>query len=95
MKPMYDRYTDKEPIGVYSFLYDFGINFYEPDEIDKYKENCDFICCYTNSKHKWNFRKHKVYYMPSGRPFIKKGNHRIYLDNVIRRIEIRKNGKLF
>jgi len=79
---MYKKYANQKPIAVTHISNTLGVRIYEPDESDKY--NCDFICSWYNGENEWGFHRHNVHYSISGRPFIRKGSLRIYLDEVIR-----------
>jgi hypothetical protein len=83
---MHKRYENITPIGSMAFCNTFGVLIYEPDEIDKYKDNCELIAAWANvaSGDVYGFHKHKIHYSTSGRPFIRKGSLRIYLDEVMR-----------
>ena len=84
-KPMCERYKNAEPIGSMSICNTFCILAYEPDEVDKYKEDCGLICAWSNCCGSvWGFHKHKIHYSTTGRAFIRKGSLRIYLDEVMR-----------
>lgn len=84
-KPLYKRYAYISPIGYKVYTAYFGILFFQPIGDDKYIENCDFVCCYTNNSERYGFHRHKIHYLPSGRAYISKGNQRIYLDEILRR----------
>lgn len=80
---MYKRYENATPVGTMHLSNCFGIALFEPDEIDKY--DCDFVGAWWDcDKGYTGFHKHKVHYSTAGRPFIRKGSLRIYLDNVMR-----------
>ena len=82
-RTLYDRYINEIPIAGYQFTNHFGMLFYKPLDIDK-ELDCDFICCFWSSNEKFfNFHKHKIQFLPSGRAFIRKGGIRVYLDEVI------------
>lgn len=85
VEPMYKRYQNKQPIGVYTLCNTVGVLFFEPDENDKYNDNCDVIAAYA-SETRWGFHRHKIHYNSTGRAYIRKGSYRIYLDEVIRYI---------
>ena len=82
--PMHKRYENIKPVGSKHFTNTFGVLFYEPDEVDKYKENCDYITALHNGEYAYNFHKNMVHYTTSGRAYIRKGSLRIYLDEVMK-----------
>lgn len=81
---MYKRYADKKPMGAIALCSTFGVQVYEPDEVDKYKEGCELVASWHNGEHEWGFHKHQIHYSTAGRAFIRKGSLRIYLDEVMR-----------
>lgn len=81
---MYSRYESKTPIGVMAFTNCFGVAIYEPEEEDRYKDNCDLIAAWTSTDSLTGFHKHKIHYTENGRSYIRKGSLRIYLDEVMR-----------
>lgn len=82
---MYKRYEGIKPIGVKTLCNVFGVAFFAPDEIDKYKEGCEIVAAYYGvSTGYTGFHKHMIFTTLSGRDFIRKGNMRIYLDEVVR-----------
>lgn len=81
MLPMYKRYADCKPVGTAYISGTFGLIVYEPDENDKF--DCDFICSWHNGETEWGHHKHKIH-LNNGRPFIRKGNLRIYMDEIMR-----------
>ena len=84
-QPMYKRYENAAPIGSMALCNTFGVLVYEPDEIDKYKEDCDLIVAWCNcGESVWGFHKHKIHYSTAGRAFVRKGSMRIHLDEVMR-----------
>lgn len=83
-EPMYKRYADVKPVGIYSANAFFGILLFEPDEIDRGKDGCDFISCYASGDMRYNFHKNGVNYTPSGRAYVVKGHTRFYLDEFLR-----------
>lgn len=84
MKTMHERYENVTPMGTMAFCNTFGIAIFEPDEVDRYKDNCDLIAAWHNGEGYYNFHKHMVHYTESGRAYIRKGSLRIYLDEVTR-----------
>ena len=82
MLPMYKRYENKKPVGTAYISGTFGLCVYEPDKHDKY--DCDYICSWHNGENEWGYHKHIIHYTTSGRAYIKKGNLRIYCDEIIR-----------
>ena len=84
MLAMYKRYENKKPCGVYGIGNFGGLALFNPDEIDKYNERCDFIAAFHNGTKYTNFHKHKVHYTLSGRAYIRKGGVNYYLDEIMR-----------
>ena len=84
MKSMHKRYENVTPMGTMAFCNTFGIAIFEPDEVDRYKDNCDLIAAWHNGEHYSGFHKHMIHYTESGRAYIRKGSLRIYLDEVSR-----------
>lgn len=82
MESMYKRYAKVKPIVTKSFTYDFGIAIFAPDEVDRYKRNCDVITAWHGADGYRNFHKNKVHYTDKGRSYIRKGSIRIYLDEM-------------
>lgn len=83
--PLYKKYGDRKPDGIYSFNAFFGVLFFYPDEEDD-TWDCDFICCCESNGFRYGFRRHKIHdnYV-DGRDYIYKGNQKIYLCDVIRK----------
>lgn len=88
MKPLYKRYEDEKPAGVYSMGY-CGYLFFDPIDEDQFE--CDFVVCYEypNSSDpkgytRADYRRHNVHYTLRCRPFIYRDRSRVYLDEVIR-----------
>ena len=79
---MYKRYENVRPIGVIYICNTFGIVVYEPDNVDKYKDNCDLIAAWYNGEKTWGYHKHEMFFTNAGRMYIRKGSLRIYLDEV-------------
>lgn len=76
MIPLYKRYVTKKPFHVYAFNAFFGVKIYEPENCDV----CDCVAAWTDGENETGFRRHKIYYTANNRPYIRKGNLRIYLD---------------
>lgn len=84
-KAMYKRYAEVAPIGAYALCNTFGILVFEPDEVDKYKENCDLICAWSNcGESVYGYHRHKIHYTTAGKAYIRKGSLKIYLDEIMR-----------
>ena len=85
MIPMYKRYKDTVPIGTMAFCNTFGIAIFEPDDTDRYKDNCDLVAAWWSAGNDYHgFHRHKIHYSYGARPYIRKGSLRIYLDEVMR-----------
>ena len=83
----HQRYKNIKPIGTMTFNTFFGIAVFEPDEIDRYNDNCNLIAAWTNGEGKegyCNYHKHKIYCTSSGREYIRKGHLKVYLDEMVR-----------
>ena len=80
---MYERYHRKQPTGTYSFCNTLGVAIFAPDELDKYKDGCELIAAWVADNAYYGFHSHMIFYSTAGRPFIRKGSLRIYLDEVI------------
>lgn len=76
------RYENRKPVGSAYISGTFGLLVYEPYDGDEF--DCDYICSWCDGNRTYGFHKHNVHYGSSGRPFFRKGNLRIYLDNVMR-----------
>lgn len=83
---MYKRYADEKPVGAVSLCNTIGLNVYYLDEVDS--ENCYeddvYVCSWCNGVSEWGFHKHKMHYTTSGRAYFRKGQLRIYLDEIMR-----------
>lgn len=79
---LYKRYENKEAIGTLPLTDVACILVFDPDENDKY--DCDLVTALENSGVRSGFHKHKIFYTSSGRAYIRKGQQRVYLDEVIR-----------
>ena len=76
------RYYNNAPIGCYAMTNNTGILFYLPDTDDEFE--CDLICAWYCGDTLHSFHKHRVYYSPTGRAYIRKSGARFYLDNATR-----------
>jgi len=96
MKPLYKRYANEEPAGVYSMGY-CGYLFFEPKEDDRYM--CDYVVCFEcpcstapDGYARSDYRRHTVtyggaeerYHGIERRPHIWRDHARVYLDDVLR-----------
>ena len=79
----YQRYKDIQPIGSMAFGAFFGVAVFEPDDIDRYEDNCDLIAAWSSEEGYHGYHKHKIHYTESGRGYIHKGSLRIYLDEMM------------
>lgn len=85
MMPMYKRYKKSKPAGTMAFCNTFGIAIWDPDDEDRNKDNCDLIAAWWSADSNYlGFHRHKIYYTQGARPYIRKGEMRIYLDEVTR-----------
>lgn len=80
-KPLYKKYDNEKPIGITYFAVTFGVLIYQPLPEDS---DCDFVAAWTNGEEKFGFAKHKVYFGSKDKVYIRKGNIRIYLQDVLR-----------
>ena len=89
-KPLYERYDDAKPVGVYSNGY-LGYLFFAPIDDDKF--TCDYVVCreYPNSSDprgytRANYRRHNVSFGEYGarRAHVWRDHRRVYLDDVLR-----------
>lgn len=83
-KPLYKRYGEKTPDGLYAFNAFFGMVLYLPQNDDSFIEDCDLICAWESNGQKYGFHRHKIHYTSSGRSYVRKGNIKVYLDETIR-----------
>lgn len=88
MKPLYKRYENEKPAGVYAMGY-CGYLFFDPIGDDKY--TCDFVVCFEYpcstapaGVARSNYRRHNVTYGASGRPLVWRDHARVYLEDVMR-----------
>ena len=91
MEPLYKRYEDQKPVGVWASGY-CGYLFFEPIDDDKY--TCDYVVCFENPYSKSpngyarsNYRRHNITYTNSydnPRALIWRDHMRVYLDDVLR-----------
>lgn len=88
MQPLYKRYENEEPAGVYSRGY-CGYVFFEPTGDDR--GACDYVVCYEYASDlsprgyvRKEYRRHTVKYTTGGREFIWRDRARVYLDEVLR-----------
>lgn len=77
---MYKRYEYQKPIAVMPLCNYFSLALFAPDDIDKYKDGCELIAAWLNGHTYYGFHKHMIFYSTAGRPFIRKGSLRLYLD---------------
>lgn len=82
-QPMYKRYQHKQPTGTYSICSTFGVLIFTPDEKDRYKDGCDVVAAWSTDNGCYGFHRHMIFHSSAGRPFIRKGSLRIYLDEVL------------
>lgn len=75
--PLYKFCNETTPAGVLALTYDFGIAVY-----DISGDEC--IAAWIHGSSCSGAHRHAINYSTAGRPFIKKGGARYYLDNFIR-----------
>ena len=82
MDSLCKRYAGKKPDGVYALGYDVGVLFFFPMEEDKI--DCDYVTAWEYAGKRSNYRRQQVSTTRSGKMYLRKGRHRIYLDEVMR-----------
>lgn len=90
-RPLYERYDNAKPVGVYSMGY-CGYLFFAPIDDDKF--TCDYVVCFEHpcssdprGYARANYRRHTVTYTDSyenPRPLVWRDHRRVYLDDVMR-----------
>ncbi len=84
-KTMFERYESVIPIASIALCSTFGVVIFEPDEIDRYKNNCDLVAAWCSSERGYHgFHKHLIHYTEAGRAYIRKNSLRIYLDEIMK-----------
>lgn len=84
-KTMLERYESVIPVGSIALCNNFSVSIFEPDKIDRCKDNCDLIAAWWSSERGYHgFHKHLIHYTKTGRAYIKKNGLRIYLDNFMK-----------
>lgn len=81
MTALYKRYEKEQPCATWHYASTFGACIYDPIDDDKYET--DFIVSWCNGEREYNYRRHKIHYTATGRPYLRKGAIRIYLDECI------------
>lgn len=82
MKTLRDYYENKKPIAYLSTFPGLGILLFAPIDEDI----CDVVIStwvYPNDEYD-RFSKNVVHHTPSGRAYIRKANHRYYLDEFMK-----------
>lgn len=83
MKTLYKRYETAAPVGVVGITNCYGLLVFEPLPEDR--ADAEFITAWSGSDgQRWNYRRHIVRYIASGRAYINKGRTRYYLDEIMR-----------
>ena len=82
MAPLYERYKETRPIGVHTITNTFGLLVFEPLEEDRY--DCELVSAWSTMEGCHGYHRHQISYTPSGRAFIRKGQTRFYLDEIMR-----------
>ena len=77
-QPLYKQYEKTEPIGVYCMSNFGGI------EVLDIIDGGDSIIAAYNFGTRYCIRRHKLLYSNTGRPFFRKGQYRVYMDEVMR-----------
>ena len=78
-EPLYKFVQREKPNGVMTMCNTFGVAVWLNDPRG---ENC--VAAWHNGTQYYNAHNHMIHYSYSGRPFIKKGNLRLYLDQFLR-----------
>lgn len=80
---LYKTYGAMKPVGAIAFCNTFGMLVFEPTKEDSY--DCDYITAWSGTEKKaWGFHRNQLHYTTSGRAYLRKGNMRIYFDEVMR-----------
>lgn len=78
MMPLYKKYADTKAIAVLPMCNFGGIEILDVDY------GGIFIACFNFGTGRQQIRRHKIYYSPSGRDYIRKQGKRYYLDTMLR-----------
>ena len=76
-QPLYKHVNNTRPVGVLGITNCFGIAVFDIDG-----DEC--ISAFHTGEGYYNARRHMIHYSTSGRPFIRKGGTRWYLDQFTR-----------
>lgn len=83
MLPLYKRYKNEKPVGVQAITNTAGLIVFQPLEEDK--PDCDFVTAWTNVLgDPCGYHRSRVHYTLSGRAYLRKGQNRYYLDEIMR-----------
>ena len=77
MKPLYKYIKESKPCGVKSICNTFGVGIWDLDG-----EEC--IAAWSGIDGYYTASRHKIHYSAAGRPYIRKGSMRLYLDEFVR-----------
>lgn len=80
-KPLYQVYGNRKPDGV-ACINNFGglVTYWpEPDDTET-----DIVTAWCFDGVALGFHRNKIYYTTSGRAYLRKGNTRFYLDEIMR-----------
>ena len=77
-EPLYKYVTHHKPDGVYAMSAFLGVAVWL---VDSHSDEC--IAAWDNGGY-WNAHRHAIEYSAGGRPFIRKGAWRFYLDEFLR-----------
>ena len=79
-EPLYKKYGERKPDAVIPFSNCGGIAIWYPDS----GEGADLIAGYDFGHGPYKIARHTVFYSTAGRPFIRKGQERYYLDEMLK-----------
>lgn len=77
MIPLYKKYSDAQPVGVYPLCNFGGLAILEVGDEEA-------VAAFNFGEGNKDIRKHKICYLPSGRAFIRKRRRRYYIDEIER-----------
>lgn len=77
---LYQQYKDVAPIGAVPISNNWGLMIYAPCDND----SCDLVVAWVSGDCVYGYHRHMIHYTESGRGYIRKGNMRFYLDDILR-----------